>query len=327
MQSITVFAGDKCAILRFTCYMGLTMGRQFNSLMLGSIEIFCLSAETECFTRAAQLAGISPAAVSRAITRLEERMAVRLFTRTTRKVGLTEAGRRYFTQCKQALAQLADAEREVSGHQSTPAGKVRLSVPTPIGHHLILPLISRFRQLYPNVDIEVHISNRNIDFTAEGFDLAIRGRAPPDSGLIVRKLMELELVVVASPEYLQRRGIPDSLAALQHHECIQFALPSTGMRVSWLFYQNGKEIELETYGGIECAEDILGTVTLARHGAGLIQTMRAFIEEDLATGKLVEVLHDYAGRTRPFSLLYPSARHVPQRVRLLIDFLLEGVKP
>lgn len=254
-------------------------------------------------------------------------MAVRLFTRTTRKVGLTEAGRRYFAQCKQALAQLADAEREVSGHQSTPAGKVRLSVPTPIGHHLILPLISRFRQLYSNVDIEVHISNRNIDFTAEGFDLAIRGRAPPDSGLIVRKLMELELVVVASPEYLQRRGTPDSLAALQHHECIQFALPSTGMRVSWLFYQNDKEIELETSGGIECAEDILGTVTLARHGAGLIQTMRAFIEEDLATGKLVEVLHDYAGRTRPFSLLYPSARHVPQRVRLLIDFLLEGVKP
>lgn len=303
------------------------MSRQFNPMMLGSIEIFCLSAETGSFTRAAQTAGVSPAAVSRAIGRLEERMAVRLFTRTTRKVSLTEAGRRYFEHCKQVLAQLADAEREVAGHQSSPAGKVRISVPTPVGHHRILPLLSRFRQLYPNVQIDVHISNRNIDFTAEGFDLAIRGRVAPDSGLIVRKLLELELAVVAAPEYLRRRGVPDTLEDLARHDCMQFALPSTGMRVPWLFYRNGEEIELETAGGIECAEDILGTVTLARHGAGLAQTMRAFIEEDLRTGRLVEVLHDYAGRTRPFSLLYPSARHVPQRVRLLIDFLLSEVKP
>jgi DNA-binding transcriptional LysR family regulator len=310
-----------------SCYMGLTMSRQFDALMLGSIEIFCLSAETGSFTRAAQLAGVTPAAVSRAIARLEARMAVRLFTRTTRKVNLTDAGKRYFEQCKQALGQLADAEREISGHQNVPTGKVRLSVPTPVGHYRILPLLSRFRQLYPEVEIEVHISNRNIDFASEGFDLAVRGRIPPDSGLIARKLLDIPLVVVATPAYLRRCGVPDSLEDLRQHECIQFALPSTGVRIPWLFRQDGKDIEVETSGGIQCSEDILGTLTLARHGAGLIQTMRAFIEDDLARGTLVEVLQDYAGRTRLFSLLYPSARHLPQRVKLLIDFLLAEIKP
>lgn len=303
------------------------MSRQFNPMMLGSIEIFCLCAETGSFTRAAQLAGITPAAVSRAIARLEERMAVRLFTRTTRKVSPTEAGRRYFETCRHVLAQLADAEREVAGHQSEPAGKIRISIPTPVGHHRILPLLGRFRQLYPAVEIDVHVSNRNIDFAGEGFDLAIRGRTPPDSGLIARKLLDLQLIVVASPEYLQRFGVPHSIESLAGHECIQFALPSTGQRVPWLFKKNGKDIELETSGGIICAEDILATVTLARHGAGLVQTMRAFIEEDLNSGALVEVLSDYQGRTRPFSLLYPSARHLPHRVRLLIDFLLAEVSP
>lgn len=302
------------------------MSRQFDAMMLGSIELFCLSAETESFTRAAQLAGITPAAVSRAVARLEERMAVRLFARTTRKVSLTEAGRGYYLQCKQALGQLAAAEREVSGQQNVPSGKVRISVPTPVGHFRILPLISRFRELHPAIDIEINISNRNIDFAAEGFDLAIRGRVQPDSGLVIRKLLETELVVVAAPQYLQKQGVPTTLESLEHHECIQFALPRTGLRVPWLFIENGADVEIETSGGIECSEDILGTITLAKHGAGLIQAGRFMVEDDLAAGRLIEVLQHYGGRIRPFSLLYPSARHVPQRMRLLIDFLIAEVK-
>lgn len=302
------------------------MARKFDAMMLGSIELFCLAAESESFTRAAQLAGITPAAVSRAIARLEERIAVRLFARTTRKVSLTDAGRNYYLRCKQALGQLADAEREVSGQQSLPSGKVRISVPTPVGHFRILPLLSRFRELHPAIDIEINISNRNIDFAAEGFDLAIRGRTQPDSGLVIRKLLETELVVVAAPQYLQKNGVPTTLESLRHHECIQFALPRTGLRVPWVFIENGAEVEIETSGGIECSEDILGTITLAKYGAGLIQTGRFMVEDDLTAGRLIEVLQNYGGRSRLFSLLYPSTRHIPQRVRLLIDFLLAEVK-
>ena len=301
------------------------MSRQFDAMMLGSIEIFCLSAEQGSFTLAAQMAGVTPAAVSRAINRLEERVAVRLFTRTTRRVSLTDAGKRYYEQCRRALEQLSDAEREISGHQNAPQGKIRISVPTPVGHYRVLPLLSRFLRLYPKVEIEVHISNRNIDFAAEGFDIAVRGRTPPDSGFVARKLLDMQLAVVGSPAYLKRKGVPQNLDSLQDHDCIQFKLPSTGTRVPWLFRDGGKDVEVETTGSIECAEDILGTVTLARHGAGLIQTMRPIIETDLASGTLVEVLQPFGGRCRTFSLLYPSARHLPQRVRLLIDFLLSEI--
>ncbi len=162
------------------------MQRKFDDLLLGSIELFCLAAELGSFTLAANSASVTPAAVSRSAARLEERLGVRLFVRTTRQIRLTDAGRRYFEQCRRALSQLADAEREVTGEQTTPAGVLRISMPTPYGHYRVLPLLPAFRERYPQVQVETHLSNRNIDFAEEGFDLAIRGRAPADSSLVAR---------------------------------------------------------------------------------------------------------------------------------------------
>jgi DNA-binding transcriptional LysR family regulator len=182
------------------------MQRQFEDLLLGSIELFCLAAELESFTSAATAAGVTPAAVSRSVARLETRLGVRLFVRTTRQIRLTDLGRRYFEQCQQVLRQLAEAEREATGQQVTPAGVLRISMPTPYAHYRVLPLLAEFRARYPQVTVETHLSNRNIDFADEGFDLAIRGRAPRDSSLIARKLEDAELVVVASPAYLRKAG-------------------------------------------------------------------------------------------------------------------------
>lgn len=298
------------------------MQRQFGDVMLGSIELFCLAAELESFTAAAAQAGITPAAVSRAISRLEERLAVRLFVRSTRRIRLTDGGAAYFAQCKQALGQLAEAERELTGKQAEPAGMLRISVPTTLGHHALLPLLPAFRRRYPKVQLEVQVSNRNVDFTADGFDLAIRARAQPDSGLVARKLMDADLVVVATPAYLRRAGRPRTPDDLKDHECIQFILPSTGQRVPWQFRVDGKDVELETAGGYTCSQDVLAVGTLARAGAGLVQTYRFMVERDLRDGTLVEVLKPYGGRSRPFSLVYPGTRHMPLRVRVFIDFLL-----
>src|SRR5246127_2715888 len=149
------------------------MQRKFDDLLLGSIELFCQAAELGSFTLAANAASVTPAAVSRSVARLEERLGVRLFVRTTRQIRLTDAGRRYFEQCREALSQLADAEREVTGEQTTPAGVLRISMPTPYGHYRVLPLLPAFRERYPQVQVETHLSNRNIDFSDEGFDLAI----------------------------------------------------------------------------------------------------------------------------------------------------------
>jgi DNA-binding transcriptional LysR family regulator len=299
------------------------MKRQFDDVLLGSIELFCLAAELGGFTAAATAAGVTPAAVSRSVARLEQRLGVRLFVRTTRQIRLTDGGRTYFEQCRQALTQLADAEREVSGGQAMPAGPLRISAPTPYAHYRLLPLLGEFRTRYPDVTLDIHVSNRNIDFADEGFDLAIRGRTPPDSSLVARKLEDAELVLVASPGYLKRAGRPKTLEDLANHECIQFELPSTGKRIPWPFMRNGEREEIPTSGGLCCAEDVLGVVTLARSGAGIVQTYRFIVEQDLARGDLVELLPEHGGASRPFILLYPHARHLSLRARTFVEFLVE----
>lgn len=299
------------------------MQRQFDDVLLGSIELFCLAAELGGFTAAAVAASVTPAAVSRSVARLEQRLGVRLFVRTTRQIRLTDSGKLYFEQCRQALAQLAEAERQVTGSQAMPAGRLRISAPTPYAHYRLLPLLGEFRALYPDVTVDVHVSNRNIDFADEGYDLAIRGRAPQDSSLVARKLEDAELVLVASPAYLKRAGRPKSLDDLAQHECIQFELPSTGKHIPWPFMRDGQQVDIATRGGLACTEDVLGVFTLARAGAGLVQTYRFIVEEDLRQGGLVELLPEHGGTSRPFILLYPHARHLSLRVRTFVDFLME----
>lgn len=302
------------------------MNRQFGDVMLGSIELFCLSAELESFTAAAAMAGLTPAAVSRAVSRLEERLQVRLFVRTTRKIRLTDGGRAYFAQCRQALNQLTEAQRELTGKQAEPAGVLRISAPTPFGHYRLLPLLPAFRARYPKVQVDAQISNRNVDFTADEFDLAIRARTPPDSGLVARKLMDAELVVVATPGYLRQAGTPQTLEDLARHECMQFVLPSSGLTIPWIFRRDGADVDLSVQGGYSCNEDVLALVTLARAGAGLAQVYRFTVEEALKAGTLVEVLQPYGGRSRPFSVIYPGGRHMPLRVRVFIDFLVDELR-
>lgn len=302
------------------------MTRQLEGLLLSGIELFCLVAQHQGFSAAARATGMTTAAISRSVGRLEERLGVRLLTRTTRRVRLTDDGQRFYDQCRQALGQLAEAEREVTGQQLRPSGLVRISLPTSYGHHRVLPVLPEFSRRYPEVSLDLHLSNRNVNFAEEGFDLAIRGRTPPDSGLIARKLEDAALVVAASPAYLRKHGTPRHPEDLARHECLPFVLPRTGAVVPWLLRTGDgfEEIrEFATDGRLRCTEDILGPVTLARAGAGLVQTYRFLIEADLRDGTLAEVLAGHAGASRPFSLIYPGNRHLPLRVRVLIDFLLE----
>lgn len=297
------------------------MTRHFDDLQLGSIEMFCVAAELSSFTAAANAAGVTPAAVSRSVSRLEARLGIRLFVRSTRHIRLSDEGRAYFEQVRPAIAQLVDAERQVGGQGA--AGRLRISLPTPYAHYRVLPLLPAFRDKYPNVDVHVHISNRNVDFADDGYDLSVRGRAPDDSALIARKLEDAELVVVGAPECLRRRGTPQTLEDLAAHDCIQFDRPSSGRRIPWTFQVEGEAVDIVTDGAYGTAEDVLGGVTLARAGAGLFQTYRFVVEDDLRAGRLTEVLQQHGGSTRPFVLLYPHARHISRRVRAFVDFLVD----
>jgi DNA-binding transcriptional LysR family regulator len=302
------------------------MKRRFDDIQLGSIELFCSAVQLGSFTAAAAAAGVTPAAVSRTIGRMEKRLGARLFVRTTRQIRLTDAGRNYFEQCQQALALLTEAEQQVTRQQVAPAGTLRISVPTTYGHCRVLPLLPAFRARYPQIRVDVHVSNRNVDFAAEGHDLAIRMRAPTkDSSLIVRKLEDAPMVIVAAPDYLRRAGTPKTVDDLRRHECIQFLRPNNGRKAAWALKVDGKERKIPTTGSYTCSEDVLGCVTLARAGAGLFQIMRFVVDEDLQRGSLVEVLRPFAADARQVTLVYPHGKSLPLRVRAFVDFMVASV--
>lgn len=298
------------------------MNRTFDPVQLGSIELFCKAAELGSFTAAAEALGLTPAAVSRSISRLESRLDVRLFVRTTRQIRLTDDGEVYRTQCQQALEQIADAERAITGNQQAPSGVLRISVPTTYAHYRLLALLPKFSEAFPMIDIELDISNRNIDFVEDGYDLAIRLGEPRDSRVIARKLEDATVGVFASPAYLKRHGTPKSLEDLRKHDCIQFVLPSTGRPVPWIFRdKSGNDIDFTFHGRQRVHGDVLGCINLARAGGGVCQSYHFIATEALARGELVEVLRSAGGRSRPFSILYPQNRHMSARVRAFVDFV------
>ena len=303
------------------------MARSFDPMQLGSIELFCKAAELSSFTAAAQALGITPAAVSRSIARLEARLGARLFVRSTRQIRLTDDGRSYYEQCEQALAQIEQAGRVVSGRQGEPSGTLRISVPTTYAHHRLFPSLPAFNAAFPKLKVEVSVSNRNIDLIEEGYDLAIRHGTLADSRLVARTLEEATLGVFASPAYLKRRGTPTHPSELRQHDCINFVLPRTGRPMAWLFREDGVDIERQVDGPVRVHDDVLGCVNHARAGGGLCQIYHFITETAVRNGELKEVLEPYGGRTRPFTILYPHNRHVAPRVRAFVDFMTARLAP
>ncbi len=209
------------------------MSRKFD--YLGDVEVFITVVEHGSFTAAAVALSTTPSVLSRAVSRLEVRLGRQLLQRTTRRVGLTEAGRIYLEQARSAFSLLDEAERDGRGQGGDLTGRVRISVPTTFGHYCLPPLLARFSRHYPRVKVELNITNRNVDLIAEGFDLAIRLGQMPDSGFVARKLQDAALLLVASPAYLQRMGMPQTLDELQQHMCLPFIMPRTGRIAPWVF--------------------------------------------------------------------------------------------
>lgn len=297
------------------------MNTTLYDLQIGSLALFCLTAENGSFTGAAQQVGLTPAAVSRAVGRLEAGLKVRLFNRSTRKMHLTDEGEHYYHYCRQVLSQLNEAEAEFSAQQDTPSGKLKMSLPTPYAHYRVFPRLAAFREAYPDVTLDIHVSNQNVDVMAQGYDLVVRGNHVPDSGLIGRKLEDAELCIVATPGYLARYGTPETPEDLRNHECVQFELPGSGRIAPWTLTIDGKLTEYQTRGTILCRDDFLSTLSAVRYGAGLMQVYRFSAEQELQSGILTEVMKAYSQVSRPFYMLTPYSRYQPSRLRVFIRFL------
>ena len=264
--------------------------------------------------------------LSRAVGRLEARLGQQLMRRTTRRLGLTDAGRQYLEQVRSAFDLLKDAEAQVRSVSSALSGRVRISAPTTYGHHRLPALLKPFLERHPQVRLELNITNRNVDLIAEGFDMAIRLGILPDSGLVARKLEDAPLRLVAAPDYLARRGTPRMLHDLVGHVCLPFVLPRTGRHGAWSFRVDGEDRDWQPDSVLEVSDDVLGTVSLAEQGIGICQTYDFIVRERLANGRLVELLPELGGRTRPFSLVYAPHRHPSAVVRALIHALETSAK-
>lgn len=287
---------------------------------LPNLLTFCAAFELGSFSKAARKLGITPQAASRSVVRLEETLGVTLFRRTTRTVTPTDEARAYYRTARQALELLQHAELAVARREGAHAGIVRLSAPTSFGHYRLLPSLAAFRERYPAIELELHIGNRNVDFTREGYDLAIRMGTIREKGLIARKLGDFPLGIYGSPSYLARRAPPRTPAQLEDHECIAFVMPSTGRVLPWTLVPAPRTFTPRST--VRCTEDVLALVTLARAGLGLIQIYDFLVEKDVERGLLVEVLRDHRGASRPFSLVYPAAPRRSPAARALIEFLL-----
>lgn len=289
---------------------------------LADLETFVTVVETGSMTAGAVALGTTPSVVSRAIVRLETRLGCQLLRRTTRRLGLTDAGRLYLEQAKGAFGLIDDAERALQQTGAEIVGRIRLSVPTTYGHYRLPAQLARFMAQHPGVKVDVNITNRNVDLIAEGYDFAIRLGALKDSGLIARKLEEAPLGLFASPDYLARMGAPSTLTELQHHRAILFLIPSTGRAIPWQVREAGVDVDWMPDAGLEVTDDPLGVVSLAESGIGICQAYDFIVAERIARGTLVEILPELRGRTRSFSLIYAPHKTLTAAVKAFIEAMV-----
>ncbi|AKF11087.1 LysR family transcriptional regulator [Sandaracinus amylolyticus] len=292
---------------------------------LPHLEAFCRTYELGSFTRAARALALTPQAVSRSVARLEEELGATLFRRTTRSLAATDEGRRYYEHAAQAIALLRAGGEAMREKRNTPSGLVRISVPTTYGLSRFAPRLGEFQRLNPHVQVEMQVSNHNVDFVRDGCDLAIRHGTIADHSLVARRLGTFPLAIVASPAYLARRGRPHTPDDLASHDCITFVLPRTGRAMPWSVGSPPRRIEpLARY---RCAEDMVGVVALARAGLGLAHAYVFMFADHVRRGELVEVLEEHRGASRPFSLVYPRATARSSAVRAMIEFIVATREP
>src|SRR5690625_2126338 len=287
---------------------------------LEALHLFTRIVEQRSFSRAADQLDIPRATATHAIKQLEARLSTRLLERSTRHVRPTPDGEAFYERCVHILSELDDAEASLRHAATNPRGTLRVDMHGTHATEIVLPRIREFRERYPNVDIVISSEDRLVDLVREGIDIAIRGGSVRDSSLVARRLAVIPEITCASPDYLERFGTPRHPSELAAHRAVQFFNSSGGRAYPFEFTIDGKvrEVELKGWLTVNYAESY---VVAARNGCGLIQLPRFHIEDDLRSGRLVEVLADFTGPGFPVTALYPHRRQLSPRVRLFIDWI------
>jgi DNA-binding transcriptional LysR family regulator len=297
----------------------------FDGKIASGISVLAAVVDGGSFVKAAELIGLTDSGVSRAISRLETRLGVRLLDRTTRSVALTDEGRRFYEEVKPHLNAIEDAAVVASGATSAVRGRLKIDIDP-----FFLPLVlagrlGAFCERYPELTIEFVTSEHIGDLVSEGIDLAIRFGQPRRSTLVSRKLIEAPIFTVASPRYLKRYGKPEHPSALSRHRCLQFVDPYTGRPFGWEFVGKEETIEVATSGPL-IFSDPKSMLQECIAGTGAAQIISWGIKDLLARGVLIDLFPAWHGERFPLFAFHPSRKHPPAKVRAFVDFCIKVIQ-
>lgn len=292
-----------------------------NANFASDINLFVSVVETGSFAAAAQAAGLTPSAASKAITRMEDRLGVRLLQRTTRRLALTQEGETMLARGKEILAAIEAAEAEVTQNRGRPRGLVKINTGTAFAKHRLAPVMTEFHLRYPDIALELSISDRRVDVIAEQADIAIRTGPLGDSTLVARRIGSMQRVICASPDYLRRHGRPQKPHDLMNHNCL--VLAGFSRLAQWPMQENGQTVLMTVKGSVTAdSADLLLDMALA--GLGIVRFGDFLAEGAIADGRLVPLLQDcHITDPQPISALMPPGRQNLPRVRATVDFLIE----
>ncbi|SDU45070.1 DNA-binding transcriptional regulator, LysR family [Stappia sp. ES.058] len=284
---------------------------------LGALNVFVQAAATGSFTVTGRQLGVSSSAVGKAVARLEDRMGVRLFHRSTRAITLTPEGQMFLERCRRVLSELEASELELAQTRARPAGQLRVSLPL-VGL-LMMPTLTAFMKTWPEIELDLDFSDRLVDVIEEGFDAVIRSGEPTDSRLMTRRLGGSGFRIVGAPAYFEQHGTPRRAAELAQHCCLHHRYPSTGKLEPWHIegLADGALPRTATSSAIEPLLD------MAEHGLGIACLPDFAVRAHCADGRLVAVLEDAAKGTAEFRIYWPSSRHISPKLRVFVDFMAE----
>ena len=285
---------------------------------LNGFVVFVQVAETRSFVAAGRLLGVSASAVGKSVARLEEKLGVRLFHRSTRSVTLTAEGALFLERSRRILAEIEAAQQELSQASAAPRGRLRVSLP--MVSSLVLPVLGEFMRAFPEIELDLDFTDRRVDVIEEGFDAVVRIGNPVDSRLSARRLGSFAMQVVASPHYLALRGTPQVPADLLQHTCMHYRWPNSGKLETWALRQAPGEPELQLPTSMIC-NNVETRVCFALQGLGVTYLPEFAIREPLADGRLQLILEDYVEHRGVFYVLWPASKHPSPKVRALVDFL------
>ena len=292
---------------------------------LQSITTFIAVGRAQSFAEAARRLRLSTTAVSRHVAELEQALGVALLHRTTRSVNMTEAGARYLPRAEAIMQELDNLNAEIGASDRIPRGNLRISAPPGIGHDWIVPLVTDFLIVHPQIDLELDLSERMVDLVGEGFDAAIRSGPLPSSSLIAHRIIEMRYRLCASPGYLESNGVPASPRDLVNHDCLFWSTSTIADVAAWTFRRDGVSQTVP----IRCRLRIGNLPALCRAalaGLGLTMLPELDVQEDLSAGRLVSLLPDYEIPSGVVSLVRPPAPFEPTRLRAFVDFITSALR-